>query len=219
MFEKFFIGKIKKYFKKKLEKYRKKGMVDVNIDLPKISVDDLKTGDILIFYGGNKLTEFHGRYRDPKLGTMENPPYHAAEFYEHSETDHIIIDPELQTSMSPIAEYTTHPHIRIEIIRYSLDQEQIDKLRAFMHQAAKEQRIYDWKGYGSFIQDFEKVPEWAKKLIGKLKPSNKDYFCSDFCASSYEGVRQVSDREPNKTSPLDLVLYAHRNNIKRYLLK
>jgi len=204
MFEKFIVKRIKKYIKKKFLKYHKKGLVEIPKNLKTIKPKDLLTGDILLVLGSNPFTKFHGKYRDPKLGHLTHPPTHANLFYEHSETDHIIADTELRTTLSSLDEYR---HKKIYVIRYNLDQKQIEQVRKFIKKAIIEERTYDWKGYGSFINDFP-LPEWAKKIVAKIKPSKKTYFCSDFDASAYDGIMKVSSRPANESSPQDLLLYA-----------
>lgn len=221
MLDKFVIGALKR----RLQKFKKKGMIHVPTDIPRISPHELMTGDILKYFYGNKVTEFHGKYRRSELGRLDLVPFHSGMFYEHSKRQDYIVDPELRTTASLLTEYTHKSSYRIEIIRYPITDEEREALYQFATKAIEEERVYDVWGYGSFISDLPGLG-WTEKLIDKvswLQPSKDNFFCSDFDASAYaECVKscKITSRPPNKTAPVDILRYALKSRkAKRFLLK
>jgi hypothetical protein len=211
--------------KRRWKKFKTKGIKHVPTDIPRIAVNDLRTGDIILFYYGNKLTELHGRYRKASLGKYDLVPFHAAMFFEHSARQAYLVDPEMRTTASLITEYTKKSSCRIEIIRYPITADEMEGLYQFAQAAIEEELTYDFRGYGSFLSDFNGMG-WFDKLskrVAWLRPSKKNFFCSDFDASAYEScVRslKVSNRQANKTAPIDLLAYALKSPIaERLLLK
>lgn len=219
--DKLVIGAIKRRWKK----FKKKGVTKVPLDIPRLLVSDLRTGDLILFYYGNKLTEFHGKFRRSDLGKFDLVPYHAGMFYEHSARQAYIVDPEIRTVPGLISEYMKKPGVRLEVIRYPITAEETEGLYQFATKAIEEKGYYDFRGYGSFLSDMPGMG-WFGKLSDKVKalrPSKKSFFCSDFGASAYsQSVKSVvvSGRKPNKTAPVDLLSHALKHpKAQRFLLK
>jgi hypothetical protein len=181
----------------------KKGQVIIPNEFPRIKVEDLLPGDIILFYYGNWATELHGRHRLKKLGRADNPPFHAAIFYEQPKW---ILDPELMTSFSVIYEYLKQSSKRIDIIRYDMTEKQLGMAAQTIEAIGMKEGKYDVKGYGAFVSQMPGF-QWVKYLV---KPSKKDFYCSDAVTYVLEegaGI-DVSPRDHNYTAPVDLLLYA-----------
>lgn len=181
----------------------KRGRVIIRI-YPKIKKSELRPGDILLFYYGNKLTQFHGRWRKKKYGRSTLPPYHAAIVYKLTSKDVIILDPEISTSLSFLHEYLKKKNNRIDIVRFEASRPQRRAIQAKIKEIGTKEGFYDWKGYFAFISQMPCLG-WLKVI----KPSKKTFFCSDastYAVHSSTNIR-VSPRSANKTAPVDNQLY------------
>lgn len=192
----------------------------------KIEIKDALPCDILLFYYGNKLTEWHGRYRRKEFGRSELPPYHTAIVYDNNtnndnDADKIYIcDPEITTSLSLLSEYTTKTAIRIDVFRYRKTVAQTLEVMKAMTQIVREEHKYDAKGCGFFLSQMPGCG-WMKYILPK--PSETDYFCSDavtYCMQERGGI-QVSKYDHNRTAPIDNQLYGmnHPDDCSKFTLK
>ena len=197
-------------------KKTKKGRIIIPKEFERIQGFDLEIGDIVLFIGGNKLTEWHGRNRKKKLGRSTKPPYHAAVVAGILDGMPIILDPELNTTLSPMLEYTRKKELRIDIVRFEATNNDRNKIQQLIWEVASKEGFYDWKGFGAFASQMPYVG-WAFKWI---KPSKKDFFCSD--ASSYVVQKptniRVSPRGHDFTAPVDLQIYGMKHHMM-YTLK
>lgn len=194
----------------------KKGQVIIPQEFERIKHIDLRCGDIILFYHGNWATELHGKHRLKKLGRADNPPMHAAIFYEQPKW---ILDPELMTSFSNIGEYLKQESKRIDIIRYDMTDKQIGQACVTIEAIGMKEGKYDVRGYGAFISQMPGF-QWMKYVV---KPSKKDWYCSDavtYVLQEGAGV-QVSPKDNNYTAPVDLLLHAmdHPEKCRIYTLK
>jgi len=197
-------------------KKNKKGRIIIPDQFDRIKSKDLMTGDIILFIGGNKLTEWHGRNRQKKYGRSTKPPYHAAIVLGMCKGMPIILDPELNTTLSPILEYTRKKNLRIDIVRFQATKNERKIIADTILDIASKEGFYDWKGFGSFAAQMPYLG-WAFKWV---KPSKKDFFCSD--ASVYSVHKntniKVSPRGHDFTAPVDIQLYAMKHH-ELYTLK
>ncbi len=191
-------------------KKTKKGRTVIPEQFEPILSNELKTGDIVLFIGGNKLTEWHGRNRKKKLGRSTRPPYHAAVVLGHCQGMPIILDPEITTSLSPISEYTRKKELRIDIVRFKATKQQRRSIAQVILKIASKEGFYDWKGFGSFASQMPYVG-WMFKWV---KPSKKDFFCSDGSVYAVQKATdiQVSPRGHNITAPVDIQLYGMQHH-------
>ena len=187
-------------------KLDKKGRVVIPDSFERIKREDLTTGDILLFIGGNKLTEWHGRNRKKKYGRSDTPPYHAAIVYKRvlNDPDVLILDQEVRGTLSFLQEYTSKKELRIDVVRPPAPVGMLDNIQGLIKALATKEKYYDWKGFFSFAHQMPYVG-W---MFGWMKPSSSTFYCSDVVAYVWEtnGIR-VSPRGHNFTAPLDLQLY------------
>jgi hypothetical protein len=209
-------------------KRNKKGQVKIPNEFKRITLKELLPGDILLFYYGNKLTEWHGKWRKKKYGRSTKPPFHAAIVYDWEDAsyydpdnnkiyrmDVFILDPEISTTLSFLQEYLQKKKIRIDVVRFRASDYEREKIKDTIKNVASKEGFYDWRGYFSFISQMPFL-KWA----GFIKPSKKDFYCSDasaFCVHKATDI-QVSPRNHNITAPVDLQLYALKHH-KLYTLK
>jgi hypothetical protein len=194
----------------------KKGRVIIPL-FDSIEQNELVTGDIILFLNGNKFTEWHGKNRKKKYGRSTRPPYHAAIVLGMCEGMPIILDPELNTTLSPLLEYTRKKNVRIDVVRFEATFEQRQAIAKKILEIASKEGFYDWRGFGSFASQMPYVG-WMFKWI---KPSNKDFFCSDgstYCVQTTTDIR-VSPRKANATAPVDNQIYGMRHHDMRTLKK
>lgn len=189
----------------------KKNRVIIEGEYPRINLVDLKVGDVVLFYYGNKLTEWHGRNRRAEFGRSENPPYHAAMVYsvDADNIEVVILDPGATTSLQSLSKYLVQTSKRIDIIRYPLTKEQRKECMLAANNLVKKLKIYDVKGYGAFISQMPYM-NWFKYIV---KPSEKLFYCSDavtYCIQDRAGYT-ISPRNHNFTAPVDLQVYAISN--------
>jgi hypothetical protein len=187
----------------------------------KIECKDLLPGDLILFYGGNKLTKWHGAHRREEFGTSSNAPYHAAIVYDVEDMHDLpigpqnvyILDQELTGTLGFLEEHTKDPNKRIDIIRVPAEPALRKAVKDSIRLLAEEESVYDWKGYFAFISQMPYCG-WLKII----KPSKKTYFCSDSAASCWDsnGI-QVSPRDHNLTAPVDLQLFG-MDHFKMYTL-
>jgi len=189
-----------------------KGREVIPSEFPRITLNELLPGDAILFIGGNKLTEFHGKYRRKEFGRSDTPPYHEAMVYVVSQgIDPIvmILDPVALTSFQDLNKYMKHKESRIDIIRYNLTDEQRKICQEAAEVMTSKVRIYDTKGYGAFISQMPLLG-WVKHII---KPSETKFYCSDgvtYCIQDRAGYI-VSPRDHNFTAPVDSQVYAINN--------
>jgi hypothetical protein len=168
------------------------------------------TGDILLFYYGNKLTEFHGHWRRKKLGRATIVPYHSAIVATNlpEEGRCFILDPEVTTSFSLLKEYTKKSSQRIDVIHPMAMREDLDKVATKIDELGTNEGLYDVGGYGAFISQMPLL-NWVKYII---RPSKKKFFCSDAASFVWEDTTlRVSPRGHDYTAPVDLLLYAMKH--------
>lgn len=185
----------------------KKDRIVVPDSFPIIDLNMLQTGDILLFYYGNKLTEWHGRNRRKEFERATLPPYHTAIVAEHTKYNTVILDPELTTNLSYITEYTKKSSVRIDVLRYDATPEQRVHILSEINILAEKENIYDWKGFIYFSSQMPFL-NWLKII----KPSKSTFFCSDaavYIVQKQVGI-QVSPRDHNTSAPVDLLLYGMR---------
>ena len=186
----------------------KKGRVVIPREFDRIQKHDLIPGDILLFYHGNKLTEWHGRNRKKKYGRSTLPPFHAAVVYRNDNDDCFILDPEITTGFSLLEEYYRRTSYRIDVVRVNASGKQVEKAMREIRNLGVKEGFYDWKG---FLAQGSQVPflEWMKII----KPAKGKFFCSDAVAYVWDkaGVR-VSPRKNNYTSPVDLQIYGMQHH-------
>lgn len=193
----------------------KKGREIIPDSFERISIEELLPGDILLFYGGNKLTEWHGRNRRKKFGRTTLPPYHATVVYGKYREQVIILDPEITTSLSLLMEYLTKTKIRMDVVRFEATAAQRCAIQSKIEQVVSEEGFYDWRGYFSFISQLPLL-DWVKII----KPSKKTFYCSDaatFVVQESTNIK-VSPRGHNYTAPVDLQRYGMYHH-KLYTLK
>jgi len=186
-------------------KVNKKSQVIIPDSFERIKQEELQTGDILLFIGGNKLTEMHGRHRKKKYGRSTNPPYHAAIVYKNDGANEVLIlDQEIRGTLSFLQEYTSKKELRIDVVRPPAPVGMLDNIQGLIKALAVKEKYYDWKGFFSFANQMPYVG-W---MFGWMKPSKSTFYCSDVVAYVWEneGIR-VSPRGHNFTAPLDLQLY------------
>ena len=174
-----------------------------------ITADRLLPGDAILFYHGNKLTEFHGKHRLTKYGRSTLPPFHAAVVYQVTDTEVWILDPEITTGFSSLREYLRRSGYRIDIIRYAMTDVQRLKCIEVMGKIGIEEGYYDVRGYGAFISQMPGL-QWLKYIV---RPSDKKFYCSDAVTYVLEmgaGI-DVSPRDHDFTAPVDLQLFALAN--------
>jgi hypothetical protein len=196
-----------------------RGRVVIADEYSRIKLSELLPGDCILFYYGNKLTEFHGRYRKKNLGRSTNPPYHAAMVYGVIGSDCIILDPAATTSLQSLSKYLVQNTKRIDIIRYNLTESQRNICQESARSLIKKLKLYDVKGYGAFISQMPGFG-WFKYI---MKPSESKFYCSDavaYCIQDRAGY-QVSQKDHNFTAPIDMQLFAleRPSNATLYTLK
>lgn len=162
---------------------------------PKIKINQIPDGAILLFYGGNELTETVGYlvYRH-----KYNPPaFHAALYLEKG----MFVNVGKTVTLNMIKDEFRSTR-RIDVIVYNfLSPEQKEMI---METGKKDiGKIYDIKGFLGFGR---KLP-----LIGKLFPkgSKKLPFCSDHVQDAYRAANVlVAETSDEETAPWHLLEYA-----------
>lgn len=170
----------------------------------KLSADKLIPGDILLHYGSNKLTIFHGRNRSKKYKRATRIPTHANIFRAYFDGRGLILDTELRSTLSYLKEYLNTGN-RIDVVRFTAQLGQRTQIVYNIDKLAEEEGRYDIMGYGFFLSQMPYMG-WIERII---KPSKNRYFCSDavtHCVQHKTNI-MVSSRSNNHTAPVDLLLY------------
>lgn len=165
---------------------------------PSIALSAIKPASALLFYGGNKLTQFFGNkiYKHP----YTPPAFHAALYIENGlflnvgayKTIEDLSKQLASTQRVDVIEYFMPEHARKDIVRASyLDTTKPKGLVSLPD--------YGWKDYLRFGIKF-------------LRPSRKD-FCSENVVELIEGVGRckVSARKAVDTAPWHLLEFAEAN--------
>lgn len=174
------------------------------ITLPKykkIKVDDIPKASTLLFYHGNKLTEFIGRYvyKHPYYP----PAFHAA-IYTGGVKNQLLNVGKFVTLDSLEDEFRSTRRIDVVIYKQLTMKERGLAIKRGMKDLGKP---YDMMGFLSFGK---KIP-----LIGKLfswaKGSKQLPYCSDHVVDSFKAAPyQVSGYNDEETAPWQLLEYAER---------
>ncbi len=194
-------------------KQDKKGRAIVPTVFKLMTLKELLPGDILLFFGKNRLTEFHGKYRRKEFGRANISPYHSAIVYDvidrhDGNPDVMILDQELLGSLSFLNEYLTKRNLHIAVVRFKASPKKRKEMQVLIKELASKEKMYDWKGYLSFASQLPWL-NWLKIV----KPSKDTFYCSDVVAYVCEknGVT-VSPRGHNFSAPVDLLLYGMQHH-------
>lgn len=170
-------------------------------DFPKISIDAIKPASCLLFYGGNKLTEFFGNtiYRHP----YKPPAFHAAVYVGKVEYlgTNLLLNVgahRLLEELRPMLQTTR----RVDVLEYDMPDSTREKIKTrACHDTSKLNKLVDLPDYG-----------WSDYLrfgFRFLKPSSKD-FCSENVVElleNYGGVK-ASEKKAVDTAPWHLLEFA-----------
>lgn len=190
-----------------------KDRIVITDNYTQINKKDLLPGDICLFLGGMKLTQFHGRNRKKKLGRTTLPPRHAAIVYKYIETeaggDVIILDPEINNSLSFLNEYIKKSKTRIDIVRYKATATQRLKIQASIKVAAEKEKLYNPVRFLWFITEMPYVG-WMFKW---MKPTRSRPICSSESAKHPTQVGIIVSTKGKKwwkTAPVDIQIFGLR---------
>lgn len=169
--------------------------------LPKfepIELDHIPSASALLFYGGNKITEWYAnhRYKHPyKPGA-----FHAAIYLEHGLTLNVGAYKVIHELSKEFL--TTR---RVDVIVYKdLTDTQRSFVRRQAYLDADDPKLFKFPTYGVF--DFLRFEPLVRKFVPASK--RKD-ICSENVAKHFSGTGcAVSEYEPARTAPWHLLEYA-----------
>lgn len=171
------------------------------LDLPKydeIKLPKILPASTLIFYNGNKLTEWFGRQfaKHP----YKLPAFHAA-FYL---SDGLFLNVGKFKTLQKLEDERLSTR-RIDVITYKNIPDEVRR-RLVIHAALDTTK----PKIGFQLPDYA-VLDYARFLLKFLKPSRKD-ICSENVVELFqsEGI-QVSEKEPFNTAPWHLFEFAVKN--------
>jgi len=182
-------------------------------ELPRIKLEKLRLGDIVLFFDGMWLTEAHGEWmRSVKYGRVTKAPYHTNIVYDKTLTRrHVLVsDTEIVTNLSLLEhEYCSKKESTIVVIRYPLNQAQNEQMMDHIDKVVAKEPLYGVRRYAGFLKQ---IPGF--ETIGKtVEPKgDSERVCSNRVAYAHFVVgNKVSDLSWRDTAPVDLLLYKLRN--------
>ena len=182
----------------------KKGQYIIPV-FPRINVEDLKECDVLLIYGNNPLTKWHGKKRRKQYGRVTKVPTHATMINSITKNNVWLLDTGLFTDKTNLNKYLSKKKVRIDIIRYYLTPGQIAIVLDEAAKMERKRKLYDWRGFVAFASQMRGF-QWLKKIV---KPSEQNPFCSDGIVMFIQNAAgyKISRYSNNYTSPTDLLLY------------
>jgi len=164
---------------------------------PVMQVSEIKVASVLLFYGGNKLTELVGnrRYGHP----YKPPAFHAALYLDHG----LYLNVGKFRTIEEVSK-TFRATRRVDVIVYPrlTDPQRLMIYRAAILDTSRPKFGFDVPDYG--------FTDYLRFGFKWWKPANAQ-FCSENCVLLFQkGGLTISDQEPFNSAPWDILEHAEK---------